>query len=295
VLPPDLAEHLVQVWGDEGRRWIAAFPMTLRQLGSKWGLRYIRPARDLSYNFVAYAERGDEEVVLKLGVSRAQLASEARAIRALGGSARLLDFDESHSALLLERLLPGESLWSTWSAAVDEEQTEVAARLIEASKPVADEGFPKVRDWFFAFESHVTGARSESKLDKAMLDRAIRLGAELHAGGGQEAYLLHGDLHHGNILSSGAGWKTIDPKGVIGERGFEAGTFIRNPADRILGAPDLAGLLERRLRTFSQVLGIEIQRLRSWCYCACVLSACWSAEDNESDDVAVACAAILWR
>ncbi len=30
--------------------------------------------------------------------------------------------------------------------------------------------------------------------------------------------LLHGDLHHHNILSTQHGWLAIDPKGIIGEK-----------------------------------------------------------------------------
>jgi streptomycin 6-kinase len=29
--------------------------------------------------------------------------------------------------------------------------------------------------------------------------------------------VLHGDLHHDNILNDGNDWLTIDPKGIIGE------------------------------------------------------------------------------
>jgi streptomycin 6-kinase len=38
----------------------------------------------------------------------------------------------------------------------------------------------------------------------------------------REASVLHGDLHHGNVLDFGArGWLAIDPKRLLGERGFD--------------------------------------------------------------------------
>lgn len=44
----------------------------------------------------------------------------------------------------------------------------------------------------------------------------------------KEVYLLHGDLHHGNILQSYSGWKLIDPKGVVGETEYELIPFLMN-------------------------------------------------------------------
>ena len=42
--------------------------------------------------------------------------------------------------------------------------------------------------------------------------------------------LLHGDLHHYNILRDGdRGWVAIDPKGVVGEVEYEIGAALRNP------------------------------------------------------------------
>ena len=52
--------------------------------------------------------------------------------------------------------------------------------------------------------------------------------------------LLHGDLHHENILYSGrlspltgeqGNWVVIDPKGVTGIRSLEAGRYILNAMD----------------------------------------------------------------
>jgi len=41
-------------------------------------------------------------------------------------------------------------------------------------------------------------------------------------------YILHGDLHHKNILKARENWKAIDPHGIIGERVFETSQFIRS-------------------------------------------------------------------
>lgn len=42
--------------------------------------------------------------------------------------------------------------------------------------------------------------------------------------------VLHGDLHHGNVLDFGPlGWLAIDPKGLHGESGFDYANILSNP------------------------------------------------------------------
>jgi len=95
--------------------------------------------------------------------------------------------------------------------------------------------------------------------------------------------LLHGDLHHYNVLSDRArGWCAIDPKGVVGELEYEVGAALRNPFDR----PELfatLAIVERRLEQFGIVLGLDLGRARGWCFAQAVLSAIWSIGDGHVD------------
>jgi streptomycin 6-kinase len=95
--------------------------------------------------------------------------------------------------------------------------------------------------------------------------------------------LLHGDLHHENILASDRdGWLAIDPQGVIGEPAYEAGAFLRNPMPSFLDRPKLEEVLARRIQLFSETLGLDPIRLRGWGFAQAVLAAVWSIEDHES-------------
>jgi streptomycin 6-kinase len=110
------------------------------------------------------------------------------------------------------------------------------------------------------------------------VQKAERLFAELFASS-TETVLLHGDLHHYNILRDGEEWRVIDPKGVAGEPAYECGAWLRNPSD-LLFRPNVRELLERRIAIFSEMLDIERDRIREWAYAQSVLSAWWSVEDN---------------
>jgi len=89
--------------------------------------------------------------------------------------------------------------------------------------------------------------------------------------------VLHGDLHHFNILRSDrSGWLAIDPKGPIGDRCFDVCQFLLNP--RRVPIP----VNRRRLDLFCRELDLDAERTRKWCLVHAVLNACWSFEDGES-------------
>ena len=114
-------------------------------------------------------------------------------------------------------------------------------------------------------------------------------------GSQSEPVLLHGDLHHDNILAAERQpWLALDPKGIVGEPAYEVGALLRNPMPGILALPDVRGVLARRLDQFAEELTLERQRLLGWGIAQAVLSGWWSYEDHGHGwEPAVACAEIL--
>jgi streptomycin 6-kinase len=112
-----------------------------------------------------------------------------------------------------------------------------------------------------------------------LADRAERIFAELLQSQASPV-LLHGDLHHDNILSGPDGsWRAIDPKGVTGEPIYELGAFLRNPGT-LLDHPSAAAVTERRIAIFAEMLGFDRDRILAWTQTQMVLSAWWTIEDN---------------
>ena len=102
---------------------------------------------------------------------------------------------------------------------------------------------------------------------------------------------LHGDIHHGNLVSPviDAGWKAIDPKGLIGDPAYDFANIFGNPVDE----PDKVLAPERCLWLASELCwspssGSDFHRdlteLKLLHYAAVhsVLSACWSLEGAPS-------------
>ncbi len=104
----------------------------------------------------------------------------------------------------------------------------------------------------------------------------------------QEPHVLHGDVHHDNVLDFGErGWLAIDPKRIRGERGFDYANLFCNPdigesSTRVAILPET---FERRLATVVELSGLECRRLLQWIIAWTGLSAAWFISDGETPEV----------
>ncbi|HEX8105226.1 MAG TPA: aminoglycoside phosphotransferase family protein, partial [Solirubrobacteraceae bacterium] len=124
------------------------------------------------------------------------------------------------------------------------------------------------------YAGDLDAARPTGPLSEALLARARATLAELLRTAGTPR-LLHGDLHHHNVLSAGRGrWAAIDPKGVVGDPGSDVTPLLHNP----VGLPDPGALAERRVARLAAELGMDRDRLRAWGFVGAVLSEVWTVE-----------------
>jgi streptomycin 6-kinase len=128
-LPPDFIQTIENTYGEAGKQLISNLPALIKEVSTRWGVTDVQPVPNLSYNFVAFANRADDKVVLKIGVPNRELTGEMAALSLFHGegACRLIDCDEEKGFLLLERLQPGEMLSTLQD---DEEATHIAAELM---------------------------------------------------------------------------------------------------------------------------------------------------------------------
>ena len=309
-LPPEFIKTIHNTFSNEGRAWLGSLPGLVREAARRWGLKNIQPVPELSYNFVAFALRpstsAQDEVVLKICVPSREVTSEMAALRLFNGdgAVRLLEADEQHAMFLLEHLRPGEML----SRLEDDEQaTNIAADVmlnIRRPAPPQHGAFIQLSDWFKGLES--LRARFEGgtgPLEKRLVERAEAAVKDFFA---EQAapMLIHGDLHHFNILSSRRGpappgcttppsWLAIDPKGVIGPAAYEVGPLLMNPWGDFLARMDSVHVTERRIGILSDRLGLERERIRDWGIAHAVLSSWWSLEEGTSWEYSINCARVF--
>ena len=102
--------------------------------------------------------------------------------------------------------------------------------------------------------------------------------------------LLHGDLHHHNILNastlrqaqgaSTATWLAIDPKGIAGEKAYEPSSFFYNPLGDWHTRVDGPRVIQRRIDIIAERAGLDKQRVTGWAVVQGIVSSAWDYEDG---------------
>ena len=281
-VPEQFTKTITSTFGKAGAAWLTQLPGILELCAQRWSLTVMPHFSNLSYNYVAPAVRADgTEVILKVSVPNAEWLTELDALRLYDGRGicRLLAFDQEQGAMLLERLKPGVMLASVTD---DEEATMIAAQVMrQLWRPAPlTHSFPTVANWAKGLEElRKTFDGGTGPFPIKLVEEAERLFAELIASMG-EPLLLHGDLHHYNILTAEREpWLAIDPKGLVGEPAYETGALLRNPFG-IEKRPDLVQFTTRRIDQLAAELVIDRARIRGWNVAQAVLSIWWDYEGN---------------
>jgi streptomycin 6-kinase len=278
--------------------WLARVPEIVDECARAWSLDVGAPFDNLSFNYVAEARRADgRNAVLKVCFPEWEVPVEAEALRLFDGrgASQILEFDVDRSAMLLERVRPGRVVSELRD---DVAETSVAAdvmRRLWRPAPAGEHPFPLARDWLARASGRdkLPATKSTYPWIEGVLARAREMASEGVAG-----MLLHGDLHHDNILSSERdGWLAIDPHGVVGEPAWEIAPFLFNnlpPDERAWRR-----VVRRRADQLCDELLLDRERVYAWSAVRCVQSAWWSLRDSvrlvRLQGVALFCAAELGR
>lgn len=301
-VPERFKQEMILTHGEAmATAWLERLPAILADCARRWQLTIFPPFANLSFHYVAPAVRVDgTPVVIKASSPTGEFAREAEAMRLFAGQgvASILAVDFAQEVLLMEQLQPG-TLLARLVPEEDERATSILTSVMRRLwRPApAQHIFSTVEDLFKGFK------RLRARFDggcgpfpRHLLEEAETLVAELLATAGPPM-LLHGDLHHENILLAGDEWRAIDAKGVVGDPGYETGLLFYNPMPKIFSFPDLPKILARRLDQLSAELAMDRARIRGWGIAQCVLSAWWDIEDGSREvpqDV-LRCAEILAR
>ena len=278
----NFSEIILALHGEIGRKWLETLPSLLKSCAKRWDLTLSPPFENLSYNYVTPVRCADgTPAVLKLGVPNDEIRAEIAALRHFDGQGmvRLLEADVENCVMLLERISPGETLWDADDDFATEKLLGVMPKLW---RPYHGEyPFKTVADWGDGFQRlRQRHNGTTGKLDNVLVDKGEKMFFELLASSAG-AVLLHGDLHHDNVLSAQrAPYLAIDPKGVLGEACYEVGAFLRNPLPGLLEYQNPRKRMKRRVDMIVECLGFDHQRVVGWSFAQAVLSAIWCDEDG---------------
>ncbi|MBM3239235.1 hypothetical protein FJZ31_23315 [Candidatus Poribacteria bacterium] len=280
LIPDYFKAQIRRCFGTKGANWLSQLDELLNRCLIKWNLANCHLATNLSVNLVCFADSPDYgSVVLKIGVPHPELYTEMTALSLYNGGNICLcyDSDIDLGAMLLERVIPGHNLTVLQH---EQESIKIAADVISTLPiPVNDDNIlPSFSDWL---EKAFSRVRKENKVGREWLffvDQAERLFQEIDALERQKV-LLHGDLHHENILYDKNGqWKAIDPKGVIGIPCMEAARFIQNQLEKV-NLKDKSSCLEEMVTVFGTAFDRPKRTIALCAFIDCVLSRCWTFEE----------------
>ena len=247
----------------------------------KWSLEPLGPPRHTSAGSLLPVQREGVKAMLKVATAQEERdGRETLAWWSGRGAAEVLAHDDE--AYLMELAEGERSLTVMAKGGRDDRATAIlcdVAAVLHGHDP-ADRP-PRVvalEDWFRALWP--VARRRGGILAQAATEARELLVTQ------RELAVLHGDLHHENVLDFGArGWLAIDPKGLYGERTFEFVNLLRNPDRETALEP---GRFERQVEQIVTCAAVERRRLLRWTVAFTGLSAAWLIDDGEEPELDLA-------
>ncbi|MFB7141219.1 aminoglycoside phosphotransferase family protein [Gottfriedia sp. NPDC056225] len=278
TLPEQFIKTIKDIHKEKGERWLENFEDLCHKCENRWNMKILSPFV-LSYNFVApIIIEGNKNAVIKLAVPNEEFNDEIEALNEFKDAdfVKVIDYDLKEGILILERLLPGNTL-----ASIENEELEmqITVKVMKNlwKKPSTSSKLPTILNRENSFSRIVEKfPNGVGPISKELLLDAFSTFKEMNSSQSTQ-YLLHGDLHHYNLLNAGEdSWKVIDPKGLIGEREYDLIQFLLNNIE----GKDISTTLEKRIDLLVNELNLNKERLLLWGYSHAVLSTCWSLEDE---------------
>ena len=223
----------------------------------------------------------DRRVVLKLLTDRGIEEREgAIALKYFDGQGAVQLLREDEDAYLLE-YAEGDNLVGLVRSGADDEATviigDVLNQLHQLNNQPLPDTLPSLKRWFRSlFEK---AALDNSQGLNSVYTRAAPL-ADYLISQNRDVRVLHGDIHHENIRKHPQrGWLAFDPKGLVGERTYDAANTLCNPMDM----PNIVENEARILRTsgiLADKMQIEQPRVLAFVFIYTCLSASWFVSDG---------------
>ena len=216
-------ETIIKRWGEN---FYSKLPNKIAHCEEKWELYSLSMVNYFAVNCIFKCKSqlfGD--AVLKIGTGYPPLFAEMNVLREYNGKrfCKLYDFDSGNNVILEECVMPGDTLWN---GTTREDRIAIFTSVYDDLHiaPMDSEIYPTYLDWILRCEKYSVGN------DNMEIHKLTLKAKELYQSITSEysrKMLLHGDLHHYNILLRGdKTYAIIDPKGVVGDPVFDIAMFI---------------------------------------------------------------------
>ncbi|MBB4866189.1 streptomycin 6-kinase [Pseudomonas nitritireducens] len=193
------------------------------------------------------------------------------------GDGAALVYAYDGDTILMERAQGERSLMRMALEGEDDEASRIICAVVRKLHQPREKPLPEViglRQWF---RDLAPAAARYGDLFPRCLETAEALLASEH-----DPCVLHGDIHHDNILDFGErGWRAIDPKRLYGERLFDYANLLCNPDLPTSREPER---FLRQLDVIVEYARLDRRRLLEWVLAFAGLSAAWFLDDGMAAD-----------
>lgn len=251
----------------------------------KWKLRDITCLYEKETRAVYSAGAAEwGNVIIKISEDKKELKSGFDMLKALGGSGccKAYEFDAALGIAVIERIIPGSPLREEQNPEKRVEAFYSVFQKIHMGS-AACEGHETYLDWLERAEQFCRDSHAGEEICGKM-HRACQIGRELFAKY-PERVLLHGDLHHDNILLGSDGYCMADPKGIVGPAIFDIPRFLLNELGYVppkeKAAHEIKAHMQQILALMAEKTGYDREDLEKLLFMEGVLAAVWRMEDGE--------------
>lgn len=296
-IPEDVHQRLYRYLGDRTGNFLEEAQNRLDKYTKLWQLRNLSfmPMDTANLLFSCESERYGS-CVLKVCIPGPEVQTEVNCLLAYQrrGYCKLWAYVLADDVLLLERIYPGSQMWMVkdyrerarllgtciLNLGLDEMADLNCEKEYLSSNEFLLEQYPTYLTWL---ERVYRNPTKTDGLDEILfyLDKAIEIYTELRECH-PKVCLLHGDLHHENmLLNSEAGYTIIDPKGVIDAPVMESARFLLN---EIFGRNGIILQEESKIlemiAIISSIIGFSEEDLLKSLFIDITLSVSWTLEEH---------------
>lgn len=275
------SNNIISVHKQRGEMWLQQLPAFLEERANELSLVLHPPFADLTYHYTCPVRLNDgSNAVLKCTVPNSEFERDVNALLCFNNktSITVLKHNINQGWILIEQCTPGTNLQDT----SDEQSIAIITNLIanRLSEPSSNHcyEFPTVGRWLDRLDKPIANTLLDKHVKNCQHIKQDLLADQF------TPLLLHGDLHHGNVLSAQREpYLMIDPKGVVGEALYELTPMMYNPITDLVNMSSDTALrkrLQRRLDIILDNITIDNKRLWYWCYVQACLAMCWFIDDD---------------
>jgi streptomycin 6-kinase len=265
--------------GGDWAAWVHALPRRRDDLMEEWGLREDGLSMH-GYTSLVVPVRDEDDRPLALKVTYDgddETEHEALALQHWGGrgAVRLLRADPRRRAVLLERLERTDL-----TTVPDVEACRVVAGLYPVLEVPAPPQLRTVTSYVGRWVEPMRALPRDAPIPHRMVEHWLSLVADLTADPRCTGRIVHGDLHHENVLAAPeGGWRVIDPQPMSGDVHYELAPMLFNRWEEVAG--DVRAGVRRRFHALVDEAGLDEGLARDWVVVRMVLNAYWAIEDAE--------------